>query len=165
MRRDVNFVLLYLVVLLLLVLVGLSVYYQHTYAVLRSDYDAAHGALTKRVKALEQENANLSARIAELNTSAVRSEELGERYAEVVKDKEKCEVELAGARETIVSLQKSNYVLGEQVDSFKRLRAELKSAVGSLDTYMIGNLNENYSILRNNTDLLKQISDEMAAIN
>lgn len=165
MRRDVNVVLLGLVVVLLLVIVGLSVYYQSTYASLMAEYRDAYDELSQRVELLEAENANLSARIVELNTSAVRSRELGERYADVVKERDDCKVELFAANERIASLQKTNYVLSGQVEDFKRLRAEMKGAVDSLDTYLVGDLSANYTILRDNITILKQVLEDMAAVN
>lgn len=92
MTKDVNFTSLWLILLLLAAMGGMSLYYQGTYGGVREGYQRAVQELEGAARDIKEKDETLKARLAELEVAREREASLNERYTRAKVEKEEMEV-------------------------------------------------------------------------
>lgn len=92
MTKDVNFTSLWLILLLLAAMGGMSLYYQGTYGGVREGYQRAVQELKGAARDIKEKDETLKARLAELEVAREREASLNERYTRAKVEKEEMEV-------------------------------------------------------------------------
>ncbi|HLC47011.1 MAG TPA: hypothetical protein VJI75_04725 [Candidatus Nanoarchaeia archaeon] len=94
MRRNVNFFLLFVIIVIVLSLVGLTTYYEKTYQNLSTSYDAKLNEINKLLENLNAERTTLNQTSYELTVRKEREGELSGQYTEVKGTLKEKQVEL-----------------------------------------------------------------------
>ena len=92
MTKDVNFTSLWLILLLLAAMGGMSLYYQSTYGGVKEGYQRAVQELEGAARDIKEKDEILQARLAELEVAREREASLNERYTRMKREKEEMEV-------------------------------------------------------------------------
>ncbi len=79
MERDINLKLIYIILVLLIALVGISVFYQTRYDGMKSDYEKYFEDMNETIKNIAIKQKSLYSNISELNVSADREIALAQR--------------------------------------------------------------------------------------
>ncbi len=164
LKRNVNFVLLMLVITILVGTVAITTYFQSTYK------DVSQDLATKK-KQLEVVSSNFSTKISELNKTysdlqlkQLDKEKLDQLYTDLTKEKEKVDTELSATKikltSTFSELQRKKDELSDanyKIILEEREIIELKSKVQNQDT-TIRSINAQLDSLK------KQICDLKTAL-
>lgn len=163
LKRNVNFVLLLLVITVLVGTVAITTYFQSTYKDVSQD-------LASKNKQLEVVSSNFSTKISELNRTygelqlkQLDKEKLDQLYTDVVNEKEKVDAELSVTKTklsgTLVELEKKKDEL--DAASYKLIIQEQE--LGDLKV-KAANLAKTINSLQDQVDSLKkQLCDEKTA--
>lgn len=163
LKRNVNFVLLLLVITILVGTVAITTYFQSTYKGVSQD-------LASKKQQLEVVSSNFSTKISELSKTyselqlkQLDKEKLDQLYTEIVKEKEKVDAELSVTKtklsETFVELERkkdeladANYKLLLQEEELEDLQVK------------VANLGRTINSLQDQAESLKkQLCDEKIA--
>ena len=163
LKRNVNFVLLLLVITVLVGTVAITTYFQSTYKDVSQD-------LASKSRQLEVVSSNFSTKVSELNRTyselqlkQLDKEKLDQLYTDIVKEKEKVDAELSVTKtklsETLVELEKKKDEL--EAANYKLLIQEQELADLQVK---VANLAKTINSLQAQVDSLKkQLCDEKTA--
>ncbi len=136
--RDVNFTFLWLLLLLLTAMAGMSLYYQSTYGDISQRYEKASEELTMAMKDLQAREDALSEGLAELNIAKEREQALGGRYTELKGEKESTETALARTQKELADQKAESARLNKELSYTQQ---SLTTAQKSLEQYSAENAN------------------------
>ena len=141
MRKNVNFFLLFIIVVIIISLVGLTTYYEKTYKNLSSSYDTKLDEINRLLESLNAERTKLNQTSYELNIKQEREEELSGQYLGVKSDLnttqnqlDTTKAELDATQATLDTTENALASAQQQVDSLVATVATQKSAINKLES-------------------------------
>lgn len=113
--KDVNFTFLWLLLLLLTAMAGMSLYYQSTYGDISQRYEKARAELDTAMIDLQTRERALNEGLAELNIAKEREQALGGRYTELKGEKESTEAALSRTQKELADQKVENIRLNKEL--------------------------------------------------
>lgn len=89
MNKNVNFILLVLIALIIFAMAGVTVYYQSTYQNISTEFMTRLGELNTTKSALQTQKSKLNQTSVQLEVKTQREKELNDLYQKVLAEKEK----------------------------------------------------------------------------
>ncbi len=132
MERDVNLKLIYIILILLLALVGTSVFYQMRYSSLRADYERSFNDMNQTIRNLTSDQRDLYSNISEFNISANREIALAARLEKKNLELEKISMELASIQQELFECRKNYDELSVNTTIADELLAKHAESIGRL---------------------------------
>ncbi len=138
MQRDVNLKLVYIILILLLALGGITIFYQIKYEELKSDYEASFDAMNSTINDLTGRQKDLYANLSGLNVSANREYVLASRLEKKNQELENISRELARVQQELFEYQQNydylsvNYTIAS--DILTRNMATVDEMQAKIDT-------------------------------
>ncbi|MBI5389248.1 hypothetical protein HZB01_02605 [Candidatus Woesearchaeota archaeon] len=129
MQKNVNFMLLTIIILIIMILAGISIYYQSTYTNMSSLFSAKVSELEKTRQELESKQNILSKTNEELGLKQEREQELSKLYENVTDVKESLEDQNTDLR---ASLKKSEAEKEDYYYKWKTTESELDTTKTNL---------------------------------
>ena len=141
MRKNVNFFLLFVIVVIVISLVGLTTYYEKTYKNLSSSYDTKLDEINRLLENLNQERRKLNETTYDLTIQKDREKDLSGQYLDVRLDLNATQSQLdttkANLDSTQAALDTTENALAsakQQVDSLVATVATQKSTINKLES-------------------------------
>jgi chromosome segregation ATPase len=103
MKRNVNLILLFLLIIMISSLVGLTTYYQTTFKVLSSNYKTKLAELEEITTNLQLEKSKLNQTYYQLQIKTERETDLSTKYSTLRKIKEQLETEKASLEDELAT--------------------------------------------------------------
>jgi predicted nuclease with TOPRIM domain len=132
MERDVNLKLIYIILVLLLALVGTSVFYQIRYNEMKSGYERSFEEINHTLKDLMIKQKDLYSNISEFNVSANREFELAARLEMRMLELEDISRELAFLQQELFECEQNSDLLYVNLSFSNELLAKHEVTVGKL---------------------------------
>ncbi len=132
MERDVNLKLIYIILILLLALVGTSVFYQIRYNDMKSGYERSFEELNHTLKDLTTRQKDMYYNISELNVSVSREIALAQKLEMKTSELENTSRELSFLQQQLFECQQNSDLLYVNSTFSNRLLAEHAASVERL---------------------------------
>lgn len=132
--RDVNFLYLWLILLLVASMAGMSLYYQDTYGELSGQYKAAEKELEENLALVKAQETELRKRIAEARLAKERETVLSSQYEELRAEKESLEEELQAALEELTALRADYLELQDDLEAVEESLTAAQEKISSLES-------------------------------
>lgn len=163
LKRNVNFVLLLLVLTVLVGTVAITTYFQSTYKGVSQD-------LASKSEQLETVSSNFSTKVSELNRTyselqlkQLDKEKLDELYTGLTKEKEKVDAELTSTKGQLSDTLKDLDLTAKELQNKKGIILDMETELNELRT-KAANLAKTINSLQEQVDSLKnQLCDEKKA--
>src|SRR3989344_2348289 len=101
MLKNVNFFLLFIIVVIIISLVGLTTYYEKTYKNLSSSYDTKLDEINRLLENLNQERRKLNETTYDLTIQKDREKDLSGQYLDVKSDLDTTKTDLDKTKSTL----------------------------------------------------------------
>lgn len=131
MNKNVNLILLSLILVAVVFLAGITTFYQKTYKNLSYDYNAKLEEVQRLIEELNKESGLLNQTKYELGIKTERESELSEQFVSLRGIKEQIEGDLA---DTMNQLESTQSALESTEASLAETRAQLDTATSERDT-------------------------------
>ncbi|VVB87852.1 Uncharacterised protein [uncultured archaeon] len=164
MERDVNLRLIYIILVLLLALVGTSVFYQMRYNSLKSDYESSFNYMNETIKNLTLNQEDLYSNISDLNVSTNRENALASRLDMKNRELENISTELASVQQKLFECQNNYDVLSANSTFMNQLLAKHAGAIGSMQD-LINTLKTDVLNNASNSNILHDIENLQTQLN
>lgn len=164
MERDVNLRLIYIILVLLLALVGTSVFYQMRYNSLKADYETSFNHMNETIKKLAMNQEDLYSNISDLNISANRENALASRLETKNRELENISVELVSVQQKLFECRNNYDVLNANSTFMDQLLAKHAGAIVSMQD-LIDTLKTDVLNNASNSIIIQDIENIQAELN
>ena len=158
MKRDVNVGLLLLIVAVILVFSGFTVYYQTTFKNVSKSFEIKLKELDAVEKELSSKKSLLNDTSVQLQLKKQKEEDLSQKYVEtegqrsqLETDKKKLEIELASTKATLAGTEATLAQTQSQLAAQVKLAQDLQRQVNNLKSD-VANLNAKIDCLKSKAD-------------
>ncbi|HLC98816.1 MAG TPA: hypothetical protein VJC00_02310 [Candidatus Nanoarchaeia archaeon] len=139
-KKNVNLFLLFVIVLIVVALAGLTSYYHSTYQNLSTSYDVKLSEITNLLDDLNEQRSRLNQTTYELNIKEERESELSgqyldirEDYDKVRDDLDKTKSDLKDTQDSLAATELSLISSQNQISALTATVGELQSQINSLE--------------------------------
>ncbi|MDP3106256.1 MAG: hypothetical protein Q8M95_16815 [Candidatus Methanoperedens sp.] len=139
MERDVNLKLIYIILILLLALVGTSVFYQMRYNDMKSGYERTFEDLNDTLNNLKMKQKDLYYNISEINVSANREIALYAKLETKTREIEEINRELSSLQQELFECRQNYDTVSTSCTVSKNV---LQRLIGTLKTHVENGANE-----------------------
>lgn len=166
MKKNINFGLLALLLAMIMVFIGFTLYYQQTFNNLALNYTTKLSQLEKVTKDLSKHKAVLTETKYELNKTELDVEAISTDYADLRNERDELSAELSDTKNTLdrrnSDLAKERRVIRDMNSTIKAKEAEVNKWKGLYES-SVSELNECQDDLEDCDDDLDDCEDDLAA--